>query len=194
MKASFCSPVLCVLVLNMPFMAWANVLRTQYLIPKGMDRAYVLSVVVGAAVNVAANVALIPRLGALGAAWGTTLAEVAVCVVQVVEVRGMLPSGAGSGRTCPSSPSAPRCSSRCAGSALSWACVSRRSRPRFSSAGCFSPCSPGRGLRPAVTATGSTSSCPCSKGPFRGSAARREHSLAPQFCFSLDNRIGRNQQ
>lgn len=86
-----CVPVLCVLVLNMPFMAWANVLRTQYLIPKGMDRAYVLSVVVGAAVNVAANVALIPRLGALGAAWGTTLAEVAVCVVQVVEVRGMLP-------------------------------------------------------------------------------------------------------
>lgn len=67
-----CVPVLCVLVLNMPFMAWANVLRTQYLIPKGMDRAYVLSVVVGAA-------------------WGTTLAEVAVCVVQVVEVRGMLP-------------------------------------------------------------------------------------------------------
>lgn len=94
MKASFCSPVLCVLVLNMPFMAWANVLRTQYLIPKGMDRAYVLSVVVGAAVNVAANVALIPRLGALGAAWGTTLAEVAVCVVQVVEVRGMLPPAA----------------------------------------------------------------------------------------------------
>lgn len=86
-----CVPVLCVLVLNMPFMAWANVLRTQYLIPKGMDRAYVLSVVLGAAVNVAANVALIPRLGALGAAWGTTLAEVAVCVVQVVEVRGMLP-------------------------------------------------------------------------------------------------------
>lgn len=86
-----CIPVLCVLVLNMPFMAWANVLRTQYLIPKGMDRAYVLSVIVGAAVNVAMNIVLIPRLGALGAGWSTTCAQVSVCIVQVIAVRGLLP-------------------------------------------------------------------------------------------------------
>lgn len=86
-----CAPVICVIVLEMPFMAWANVLRTQYLIPAGRDRAYVLSVFVGAAVNVVVNLSLIPRMGALGAAWGTAAAEAAVCLVQALSVRGELP-------------------------------------------------------------------------------------------------------
>lgn len=88
-----CGPLICALVAEMPFMAWANVLRTQYLIPAGRDRAYVLSVIVGAVVNVVVNVALIPPLGAMGAAMGTVAAEAAVCIVQAWSVAGELPQG-----------------------------------------------------------------------------------------------------
>lgn len=88
---SACSFVMPVIVLEMPFMAWANVIRTQYLIPARNDRAYVASVIVGAVVNVAVNVCLIPRMGALGAGIGTLAAEVSVCLVQTAAVAGRLP-------------------------------------------------------------------------------------------------------
>lgn len=86
-----CSDLICVIVIEMPFMAWANVLRTQYLIPAGRDRDYVASVIVGAAVNIAVNLLLIPSMGAMGAAWATAAAEAAVCLAQVWSVRGELP-------------------------------------------------------------------------------------------------------
>lgn len=83
--------VMCVIVVDMPFMAWANVIRTQLLIPEGRDKDYVASVVAGAVVNIAVNLVLIPSFGALGAAFGTLFAEVAVCLVQSVAVRGEVP-------------------------------------------------------------------------------------------------------
>ena len=86
-----CSLLMSVIVLEMPFMAWANVIRTQWLIPTSKDRAYVASVIVGALVNIVANACLIPRLGSLGAGFGTLAAEVAVCVVQTIAVTGELP-------------------------------------------------------------------------------------------------------
>lgn len=86
-----CSMLIGVAVLEMPFMAWANVIRTQWLIPTGRDRAYVTSVIAGAVVNVVVNLCLIPQFGALGASVGTLAAEIAVCVVQTVAVWGDLP-------------------------------------------------------------------------------------------------------
>lgn len=86
-----CGPLINVIVLEMPFMSWANVLRTQYLIPAGRDRAYTVSVFAGAAVNIGANLLLIPTWGALGAAWGTAAAQVAVCLVQSISVWKELP-------------------------------------------------------------------------------------------------------
>ena len=88
-----CSIVMPVIVLEMPFMAWANVIRTQYLIPSRNDRAYVLSVIIGALVNFVVNICLIPRFGALGAGIGTLAAEVAVCLVQSIAIVGKLPFG-----------------------------------------------------------------------------------------------------
>lgn len=86
-----CSGLMCVLVMSMPFMAWANVLRTQFLIPLGRDRAYVVSVGLGATVNVGLNIALIPYLGAAGASFGTLAAEMTVCFAQAWTVRNDLP-------------------------------------------------------------------------------------------------------
>ncbi|WP_455139986.1 flippase [Thermophilibacter sp.] len=90
-RFSTCAVVMPVIVLEMPFMAWANVIRTQYLIPARNDRAYVASVIVGAILNVVVNVCLIPRLGALGAGIGTLAAEISVCLIQTAAVAGRLP-------------------------------------------------------------------------------------------------------
>ena len=86
-----CVYVMSLIVAEMPFMAWANVIRTQWLIPNQRDRAYVVSVMVGAMCNLTANMLLIPRYGALGAAVGTLAAEISVCVVQTISVRRELP-------------------------------------------------------------------------------------------------------
>lgn len=75
------------------FIAWANIIRTQYLIPRQQDREYTASVLTGAAVNFVANLLLIPRLQALGAVLGTLLAEFSVMLLQVVLVRRELPVG-----------------------------------------------------------------------------------------------------
>lgn len=70
--------------------AWANVIRTQFLIPKGMDNVYVFSTVGGAAVNLVFNLLLIGRFGATGACVGTIAAEVFVMIFQTVAVNKQL--------------------------------------------------------------------------------------------------------
>lgn len=77
-----CAQILRILALSIPFSGFANVLRTQYLIPNGMNRAYVFSVVLGAISNLIVNSLLIPVCGANGASIGTVIAEGLVCVVQ----------------------------------------------------------------------------------------------------------------
>jgi O-antigen/teichoic acid export membrane protein len=73
--------------------SWANVIRTQHLIPAKMDKVYVGSTWVGAGVNLVMNLLLIPRFHALGAAIGTLCAEFAVAAYQTFHVRRVLPIG-----------------------------------------------------------------------------------------------------
>lgn len=73
------------------FVAIANVIRTQYLIPAKRDGVYIVSVIGGAVVNIAVNLLLIPSSGAVGAAIGLLVAECFVCVYQMVKVRKELP-------------------------------------------------------------------------------------------------------
>ncbi len=75
------------------FKCWANVIRTQYLIPLKHDKPYVISVWVGAVINLIINYALIGRYGAAGAVVGTLCAEGAVMVYQTWFVRRKLPIG-----------------------------------------------------------------------------------------------------
>ena len=69
------------------FISWANVLRTQYLIPRQKDKVYIISTLLGAVVNVIANLIFIPSYGAVGAAVGTILAESSVAIYQTFKVR-----------------------------------------------------------------------------------------------------------
>lgn len=69
------------------FLAFANVIRTQYLIPRKKDGIFISSVIMGAFVNIFCNLLLIRKLGSIGAAIGTLLAEIVVCVYQALMIR-----------------------------------------------------------------------------------------------------------
>lgn len=79
------------LAFSMPFTAFANVIRTQFLIPKKKDKVFQGSVIVGACVNIIVNFVLIPRFQTLGAVIGTIMAECAVCLIQGIYVSKYLP-------------------------------------------------------------------------------------------------------
>lgn len=69
------------------FISWANVIRTQYLIPKEEDKIYIISVLSGAVVNFIINLILIPKYQAIGAAIGTIFAEFTVMIIQTFSVK-----------------------------------------------------------------------------------------------------------
>ena len=83
--------VLIVLVFTLPFVAFASVIRMQYLIPMHKDKEYIISVIGGAVINVVINILLIPQFNALGAAIGTICAEVFVCIFQCFCVHKEVP-------------------------------------------------------------------------------------------------------
>lgn len=84
-------PLIVGLSFTIPFMSYANIIRTQYLIPHSRDKEYLTSVVVGAVCNIILNSILIPVYGAMGATIGTLFAEISVCLVQAFVVRKELP-------------------------------------------------------------------------------------------------------
>ncbi len=89
------------------FISWAEVIRSQYIIPHKRDRIFILSVLAGGIVNLGCNAVLIPLFsknaalfglsadgaGTLGALPGTLAAELAVILVQFLFLRRELPFG-----------------------------------------------------------------------------------------------------
>lgn len=84
-------PLLMVMAPTIFFVSWANVIRTQYLIPLHHDRVYVISVWMGAIINLIINAVLIPRYGAMGTVIGTVCAEGTVAIYQTIAVKKQLP-------------------------------------------------------------------------------------------------------
>lgn len=66
------------------FLSFANILRTLYLIPYEKDKIYILSVFLGALVNLLVNFIFIPKLGSIGACLGTIMAEFIVMFYQAL--------------------------------------------------------------------------------------------------------------
>ena len=71
--------------------SFANVLRTQFLIPKEKDKIYIKSVFLGAAINLIMNLIFIPPYGSIGACSGTIAAEFTVMAYQAFAIRNELP-------------------------------------------------------------------------------------------------------
>lgn len=86
-----CNILIIGLAFSMPFIAFANVLRMQYLIPNHYDKCYMISIITGAVINVLINWLLIPKYYAMGAVFGTIVAEVTVCVIQASFCKKQLP-------------------------------------------------------------------------------------------------------
>jgi len=86
-----CSSILMLLSITIFSLSWANVCRTQYLIPSKKDKVYVNSTIVGAVINLLINLLLIPKFGANGAAVGTIFAEMSLMVIQVIYVNKTIP-------------------------------------------------------------------------------------------------------
>ena len=79
------------LAFTLIMIGFANVIRTQVVLPQNRDSIFVKSVCCGAAVNLIANALLIPGMKSMGAVIGTLLAEMTVPVVQYVLLRKELP-------------------------------------------------------------------------------------------------------
>ena len=86
-----CSLLMQALALSMLFTSFANVIRTQYLIPKQKDKLFRYSVIAGACMNLIVNYLLIPHYQAFGAAIGTIAAESTVCLIQAIYATKDLP-------------------------------------------------------------------------------------------------------
>lgn len=69
------SPILSLLSISLLFIAWANVIRTQWLIPSNHNQIYVTSTIGGAIVSITSNLFLIPICGGIGAAISSVLSE-----------------------------------------------------------------------------------------------------------------------
>ncbi len=87
-----CSTIISLLSITVFFISWANVIRTQYLIPYHYDKVYLKSTIVGAILNLIINAMLIPKYQANGAAIGTIIAEFLVMFIQMTSVRKELKS------------------------------------------------------------------------------------------------------
>ncbi len=79
------------LAFTLIMIGFANVIRTQVVLPQKRDHIFVKSVCCGAAVNLVANACLIPSLKSMGAVIGTLLAEMTVPTVQYLILRKELP-------------------------------------------------------------------------------------------------------
>ncbi|MER2054480.1 MAG: flippase [Clostridia bacterium] len=81
------------LAFTLIMIGFANVIRTQVVLPQKRDHIFVKSVCCGAAVNLIANACLIPSMKSMGAVVGTLMAEMTVPVVQYIILRKELPYG-----------------------------------------------------------------------------------------------------
>lgn len=85
-----CIPIVSILSITLVFLSWANVIRTQYLIPNKKDKIYVTSTILGAVINLVVNLLLIKSYGAVGAAIGTVCAEGTVSIYQTIMLKNEL--------------------------------------------------------------------------------------------------------
>lgn len=86
-----CISLFYILLPSCIFVGFANVLRTQYMIPNQMDIGYTVSVLSGTIINLTLNCVFIPQYGSVGAAIATLIAEIVVCIIHCAFVFKALP-------------------------------------------------------------------------------------------------------
>lgn len=89
-KFSEVVPIMMIESIVILLIAWSNAIGTQYLLPTKQTRSFTLSVVLGAIVNLIANIPLILMYGAIGASVATVLSEFSVTLYQLISVRNQI--------------------------------------------------------------------------------------------------------
>jgi O-antigen/teichoic acid export membrane protein len=82
-----CGPLMMVLSLIIPGIAWGSVIGMQYLLAVGKVREFTISVTAGAIINFVINLVLIPSYKSTGAAIATIAAETTVAMIQLYFAR-----------------------------------------------------------------------------------------------------------
>lgn len=80
-------PLLYILSPYIVFVSWANVLKTQVLLPNNKDRTFMVCLITGASLNVVLNYFFIPGMGAIGAAIATTISEGMIALTETISLR-----------------------------------------------------------------------------------------------------------
>ncbi len=81
------TPIMMIEAIIILLIAWSNAIGTQYLLPTRQNKSFTLSVIVGAIINLIANIPLILMYGAVGAAIATVLSELSVTLYQLIVIR-----------------------------------------------------------------------------------------------------------
>ena len=76
-----------ILSISIPIVGWNNFVRTQILIPREMDKIYTKSVIIGAMINIIANMILIPIFSAKGAALATIISYSVILILQTLGIK-----------------------------------------------------------------------------------------------------------
>lgn len=71
------------------FAGVSNITGLEVLVPMGKEKYVLISEIFGAVLDFGINAIMIPRYGCIGAAIGTTLAEIVVLLVQIIFIRDM---------------------------------------------------------------------------------------------------------
>ncbi|MGN8656023.1 flippase [Blautia obeum] len=85
-----CGIVISITSVSCIFMTWNEILRSQYLIPKSLDKIYSSAIVIGAIVSISFDAVLVPILGAEGAATAMSLSYFSISLYQSIKIRKML--------------------------------------------------------------------------------------------------------
>ena len=65
-------------------------IRKQYLIPRYLEKVYLTATISSLVINIVANAIFIPYFGAMGAVYGTLIAEFSVILIQFIMIHKML--------------------------------------------------------------------------------------------------------
>ena len=71
-------------------LAFSTLIRKQYLIPRYLEKVYLTATTTSLIINIVSNALFIPKHGALGAIYGTLIAEISVVVIQFLMIHKYL--------------------------------------------------------------------------------------------------------
>lgn len=81
-----CQPIIEMLSLAIPFTAYSNITRTQYLMPNSKDKIYMHSTIAGMMINFILNTFLVYKFKSVGVSISTFVSELVIMLYQIIAI------------------------------------------------------------------------------------------------------------